>query len=54
MQMTLNEFKLLTNACWDKRYQHFTIDMTNDKYNVRYRLGLNSLLIPISYLFQIN
>ena len=39
MDMTLNQFKLLPSICWNEKYQPFTIDMTNDKYTGRYRLG---------------
>ena len=46
MDMTLNEFKLLTSTCWNKIYQPLTIDMTKDKYTGRYRLGLNSIFVP--------
>ena len=46
MDMTLNEFKLLTSTCWNKNYQPLTIDMTKNKYTGRYRLGLNSLFVP--------
>ena len=46
MDMTLNEFKLLTSICWNKNYQPLTIDMTKDKYMGRYRLGLNSIFVP--------
>ena len=46
MDMTLNEFKLLTSTCWYKIYQPLTIDMTKDKYTGRYRLGLNSIFVP--------
>ena len=46
MDMTLNEFKLLTSTCWNEKYQPLTIDMTKDKYQGRYRLGLNSIFIP--------
>ena len=46
MDMTLNEFKLLTSTCWNKNYQPLTIDMTEDKYTGRYRLGLNSIFVP--------
>ena len=46
MDMTLNEFKLLTSICWNKNYQPLTIDMTEDKYIGRYRLGLNSIFVP--------
>ena len=51
MDMTLNEFKLLTNTCWIKNYQPLTIDMTKDKYTGRYRLGLNSIFVPDSSPF---
>ena len=48
MDITLNEFKLLTSICWNKNYQHFTIDMTKDKNTGRCRLGLNSIFVPNS------
>ena len=51
MDMTLSEFKLLTSACWNEKYQLFTIDMTKDKYRGRYRLGLNSIFVPDSSPF---
>ena len=35
MDMTLNEFKLLTSTSWNKNYQPLTIDMTKDKYQGR-------------------
>ena len=46
MDMTLNEFKLLTSTCWNENYTPLTIDMTKDKYAGRYRLGLNSIFVP--------
>ena len=51
MDMTLNEFKLLTSTCWIEKYQPLTIDMTKDKYQGRYRLGLNSIFVLNSSLF---
>ena len=51
MDMTLNEFILLTSTCWNKNYQRLTIDMTKDKYTGRYRLGLNSIFVPNSLPF---
>ena len=51
MDMTLDEFKYLTNTCWNKSYQPLTIDMTKDKYTGRYRLGLNSIFVPDSSRF---
>ena len=51
MDMTLNEFKYLTPTCWDEQYQPLTIDMTTDKFTVRYRLGLISSFIPNSSPF---
>ena len=51
MDMTLNEFKLLSNICWNEKYQPLTIDMTKDKYTGRYRLGLNSIFVPDSSPF---
>ena len=46
MDMTLNEFKLLTSTCWNKNYEPLTIDMAKNAYDVRYRLGLNSIFVP--------
>ena len=46
MDMTLNEFNLLAFTCWNEKYQTITIDMTNDKFCGRYRLGLSSNIIP--------
>ena len=53
MDMSLNDFTYLTSTCWNEKFQPLTIDMTNVKYTGRYRLGLNSLFIPISSVFQI-
>ena len=46
MDMNYNEFKLLTSICWNEPYQPLTIDMTKDKNQGRYRLGLNSIFVP--------
>ena len=35
IDMTPNEFKLLTSTCWNKNYQPLTIDMTKDNYTGR-------------------
>ena len=51
MDKTRNEFKLLTSTCWNEKYQPLTIDMTKDKYQGRYRLGLNSIFVPDSSPF---
>ena len=51
MDMTLNEFKLLTSTCWNRSFQPLKIDMTKDKYQGRYRLGLNSIFVPDSSPF---
>ena len=51
MDMTLNEFKLLTSTCWNEKYQPLTIFMTKDKLCGRYRLGLNSIFVPNSSPF---
>ena len=51
MDMTLDEFKYLTSTCWNQKYQPLTIDMTKDKYEGRYRLGLNSISVPNSSPF---
>ena len=51
MDMSLNEFKVLTSICWNKSYQPLTIDMTKDKYTGRYRIALNSIFVPDSNPF---
>ena len=51
MDMTLNEFKLLTSICCNEKCQPLTIDMTKDKFCVLYRLGLNSIFVPNSFPF---
>ena len=52
MDMTLDEFKYLTSTCWNKNYQPPTIDMSKDKYTGRYRLGVNSIFVPDSSVFE--
>ena len=54
MDLILNEFKLITSTCWNKNYQPLTIDVTKDKYEGRYRLGLNSIFVPDSNPFSRN
>ena len=51
MDMTVNEFKLLTSTCWNEKYQPLTIDMTKDENTGQYRLGLNSEFVPNSSPF---
>ena len=46
MDMTLNEFKLLTSTCWNEKYTPLTKDMTKNAYDGRYRLGLKSIFVP--------
>ena len=46
IDMTLNESKLLTSTSWNEKYQTLTIDMTKDRYQGRYRLGLQYRCIP--------
>ena len=53
MDMTLNEFKLLTSTCWNEKYQPLTIDMTKNRYQGRHRLGLNNIIVPDSSTFYI-
>ena len=48
MDMTINEFKILGNTCWQTNFQPLTIDMTKDKHLGRYRLGLDTIFLPIS------
>ena len=52
MDMTLNEFKLLTSTCWNEKYHSFTFDLTKDKYTSRYRIGLSSVFFHVSSSFQ--
>ena len=54
VDMTLDEFKLLTFACWNEKYQPLTFDMTKVKYTGRFRLGLFSIFVPDSSPFQSN
>ena len=51
MDMTLSEFKVLTSTRWNEQYEPLTFDMTKDNYQVRYRLGLNSIFAPDSSPF---
>ena len=51
MDMTLNELKYLTSTCWNEKYQPLTVDTTKNRYQVRYRLGLNSIFVPDSSPF---
>ena len=51
IDMTLNEFKLLTSTFWNEKYRPLTIDLTKDKFCGRYRLGLNSILAANSSPF---
>ena len=51
MDLTLNEFKLITSTCWNKNYQPLAIDMTKDRYQGHYKLGLNSIFVPDSSPF---
>ena len=53
MDMTRNEFKLLTSTWWNEKYQPPTIDMTKDKDTCRYRLRLNSIFVPDSSPFKL-
>ena len=50
--MTLNEFKYLISTCWSEKYQPLTIDMTKYRYHGRYRLGLNSIIVPNTTPFK--
>ena len=35
MEMTLNEFKNVTNICWNEKHQPLTFDMTKGKHTGR-------------------
>ena len=52
MDMTLDGFKYLTSTCWNEKYKLLTIDMTKDKFCGRYRLRLNSIIVPNTTLFN--
>ena len=49
--MTFNEVENLTSTCWNGKYQPLTIDITKDRYQGCYRLGLKSYFIPDSSPF---
>ena len=51
MDMTRNEFKFLTSSCWNEKHQPLIIEMTKDRYQSRYSLGLNSIFVPNSSPF---
>ena len=51
LDMTLNEFKLLSSTCWNENYQPLAIEMTKDRYQGRYRLGLNSIFVHNGSMF---
>ena len=53
MDLSLNEYKLLTCSCWNENYPPLTIDMTKDNYQGRYRLGLKSIFVPDTSPFSI-
>ena len=52
LDMTLNEYKYLTSTYWNEKYQPLSIDKTKDRYQGRYRLGLNSIFVPDSSVFE--
>ena len=52
MDMTLDEYRYLTSTCWNEKYQPLTTDMTRDKDTGRYGLGLNSIFVPDSSVFE--
>ena len=52
MDMTLDEFKYFTSTCWNEKYLPLTIDMTKDKYHGPYQLGLYSIFVPDSFVFE--
>ena len=51
MNITLNGLKYLNSFHWNEKYQPLTIYMTKDRYQGRYRLGLNSIFVPDSSPF---
>ena len=51
LDMTSNELKLSTSICWNGKNQPLTINKTEEKHTGRYRLGLNSIFVPITSPF---
>ena len=51
MDRNLNEFKYSTSICSDKKYQPLKIDLTKNKFTEKYRLGLDSIIVPESWHF---
>ena len=50
--LAANEFEYLTSNCCVETNQTLTIDMTEDENTGRYRLGLNSFVVPITNRFK--
>ena len=46
IDMVPNGFNLITSTCWTDKCLPLTTDMTKEKNNRRYRLGLSSLFVP--------
>ena len=42
VDLTLNEFKLLTSTCWNEKYQPVTIDMTKNKLSIRINFNIRT------------
>ena len=51
---SINENEILTDGCWNQRYQPLSIDVTNVVYTGRYRIGLNSIFVSDSPLFSVH
>ena len=51
MDMTHSEYKYVISTRWNEKYQPLTVDMPNDMYTGRYRLGLCSKFVPDSSPF---
>ena len=49
--MTIDGYKFSTTTCWNEKYQPPTIDRTKDRYQGRFRLGLNTMFTPDSSSF---
>ena len=48
MDMDIQEFKRLCQYAWKQPYTPLTIDMSKNKYEGRYRIGLSTVFIPDS------
>ena len=48
MHMTLGECKTLSSLTWSKKFRPRVIDMSEDEDKGRYRVGLDSIFLPLN------